>query len=217
MAPRNFFRTLLFATVVFAAAVEQRADAEMPPAFPFVAWGRGNFSMAQLPAEFTNALSLSISGAGALAVNRDGSLAGWRSEAREIPPNLTNVAAAAVTDFVRLALLSDGRVIGWGSDWGSNVPPAVTNAVQIAAGWELALALRSDGTVVQWNNPNGLTQPAPADLRNVVGIAATYANGYALLANGTVRGWGADTNFGLLAIPPGLSNVVEISAGLDPY
>ena len=44
-------------------------------------------------------------------------------------------------------------------------------------------------------------------------IAAGFTHSLALRPNGTVVGWGSDTNYGQLNIPSGLSNVTAIAAG----
>jgi alpha-tubulin suppressor-like RCC1 family protein len=53
----------------------------------------------------------------------------------------------------------------------------------------------------------------PPDLTNVLAIAAGFTHSLALRPNGTVVGWGSDTNYGQINIPSGLSNVTAIAAG----
>jgi len=54
----------------------------------------------------------------------------------------------------------------------------------------------------------------PADLANVVAIAAGQRFGLALLSNGTVRAWG-DNSWGETDVPSDLTNVVGIAAGVS--
>ncbi len=66
--------------------------------------------------------------------------------------------------------------------------------------------------VAAWgDNSTGETN-VPAELSNVVAIAAGGTFGLALEDNGTVVAWGDDT-YGETIVPPGLSNVVAIAAG----
>ena len=70
------------------------------------------------------------------------------------------------------------------------------------------LALKSDGTVVAWGG--GLATDVPADLSNVVAVAAGRYHSLALKNDGTVVAWA----FGLATnVPSGLNNVVAVAAG----
>jgi hypothetical protein len=64
--------------------------------------------------------------------------------------------------------------------------------------------------VVEW----GFSTTVPADLTNVVAIAAGCVSDFnmALKSNGTVSVWG-NTDFGIANIPPDLTNVTAIAAG----
>ncbi|HXI73859.1 MAG TPA: hypothetical protein VNN22_26245 [Verrucomicrobiae bacterium] len=67
------------------------------------------------------------------------------------------------------------------------------------------------GQVVVWGpNSLGLTN-VPADLTNVIAIAAGSVHSVALKSDGTVRAWGSGNN-GETNVPSGLSNVVAIAA-----
>jgi hypothetical protein len=139
-------------------------------------------------------------------------------------------------DFA-LALRSDGTVIGWGDNHSApyfnigptNVPGDLSNVVAIAAGGGHGLALKNDSTVIGWGynhygeatgvpNPvspyasTGQVMIAGQVLSNVVAISAGFAHSLALKNDGTVLGWGNNTD-GEATIPPGVSNVVAISAG----
>jgi alpha-tubulin suppressor-like RCC1 family protein len=83
----------------------------------------------------------------------------------------------------------------------------LTHVVAIAAGGNFALALLEDGQVVGWGKDDlgqlgndedppstVFFHPVPVEgLSEVTEIAATQANGYARLANGTVWAWGNNT------------------------
>jgi alpha-tubulin suppressor-like RCC1 family protein len=71
-----------------------------------------------------------------------------------------------------------------------------------------AVAQLTFGPVAAWGrNLNNECLPPPG-LSNVVGVAGSYANSFAVLANGNVTAWGngPGTN-----IPPGATNVVAVS------
>ena len=65
--------------------------------------------------------------------------------------------------------------------------------------------------VVTWGPPDARAE-VPADLTNVLAIAAGYYHDLALKADGTVVAWG-DNSQNQLAVPADLTNVVAISAG----
>src|SRR5207253_300492 len=105
-----------------------------------------------------------------------------------------------------------GHVAGWGA---MTPPPAAGRFTKIAAGGHATLALGRDGTVAGWGDSRFGQQNIPADLSNVVDIAAAgddYVSGHclALKSDGTVVGWGTN-QFGQITIPGGLSNVVAVA------
>src|SRR5207249_6623871 len=53
-------------------------------------------------------------------------------------------------------------------------------------------------------------------LSNVTAVAAGWTHSLALKSDGTVAAWG-DNTFGESTVPPGLTNVVAIAAGADPF
>ena len=69
-------------------------------------------------------------------------------------------------------------------------------------------AQRPAGTVVAWGGQTNV----PANLTNVVAIAAGEGHSLALKSDGTVVAWG-DNTFGQTDVPPGLSGVTAIAAG----
>src|SRR5207248_2088704 len=118
--------------------------------------------------------------------------------------------------FASVALTRDGSVWTWGGGPAAlpatDVPlrvPGIDAVVAIAAGDGHTLALRADGTVWAWG-ANGFGQlgdgtvttwgndgstPAPVTgLASVAAIAAGSRHVLALLADGTVRAWGANAS-----------------------
>ena len=122
------------------------------------------------------------------------------------------------------AFLAVVPVIAWGrTNYGATVLPATaTNVVAMAAGGSASgtpcLAVRYDGTVVSWGYDKD--PGVPADVTNAVAVAIgggltqnePAAHNFALRADGSVRGWGANT-LGQVNIPPTATNVVALAAG----
>lgn len=82
--------------------------------------------------------------------------------------------------------------------------PGVTGAIAVAAGWDHSLALLANGTVLAWgdgvdgqlgNEPDDdakRSRPLPVEqLPPAVAIAAGGNRSFAILRDGTVRGWGS--------------------------
>jgi hypothetical protein len=165
---------------------------------------------------------------------------------------LTGVSAVAAGGQHVLALKSNGTVESWGSDLdgqlgdgdqGGGARPVkvsgLTGVVAVSAGQEFSLALLSDGEVMGWGDngfnelgqfngfPGGIgSSDVPVQvpgLAHVTAISAGALFGLALLAGGTVDGWG-DGAFGQLGngttntlttptAVSGLTGVRAISAG----
>lgn len=131
---------------------------------------------------------------------------------------LTGVIAIAAGGEHGLALLGDGTVMAWGSNregqlgtgntTASHVPvavPGLTGVTAIAAGKQFSLALLANGTVMAWGaNPEGqlgngskaLKSAVPVAVKGLSGAKAVSAGGehsLALLSNGAVMSWGANT------------------------
>ena len=164
----------------------------------------------------TSGVKQVVAGAGhALALLSDGSVRAWgynetgqvgdgsatnrltATPVTGLPSSVTQVGAAAFSSFV---LLADGSVRGWGYNNDGEV---------------------GDGTQTERRTPvqvNGLTS-------GVTQIAAQAYTGFALLSDGTVKGWGfsgggevGDGAVGVLRLTPvqlpGLSGVKQIATGL---
>ncbi len=164
---------------------------------------------------------------------------------------LTSVSRVAAGGGFSLALRSNGTVWAWGySDDGRlgiasgghrRTPvqiPTLSNIVAISAGSGHGLALRSNGTVWAWGNnvygqlgtDNNLTLSTAVPIQvpglsNVVAISAGLNFSIALLSNGTVRAWGANTSGQLGAgdtvwryqptAVSALTDIVSIDAGAE--
>ncbi|KQR23299.1 hypothetical protein ASF76_08810 [Microbacterium sp. Leaf151] len=134
----------------------------------------------------------------------------------------------------RLALLQNGQVWGQGFNQhgqlgdGTTISrsawapiPGLTNVTQIAMGMIAAFALRSDGTLWSWgNNQSGMlgtgdnvSRATPGLVSTlsgtVVQVAAREQTAYAVMSDGTVRAWGANS---LGSLGNGLSSGASSSA-----
>lgn len=171
---------------------------------------------------------------------------------------VTLVAGGANSAY---ALSRDGRVWAWGDDSQGELAnarftarqrpvlvPKLSDVTDIAAGAFSAYAIRSDGTAWAWGDNSfgqlgtgsavgvATTPQEVTRLTDVIALAASTSDGYALLGDGTVWAWG-DNSLGELgrgecegtarARPrdcqgtsapvrvPGLTGVVSIAAGGD--
>ena len=134
---------------------------------------------------------------------------------------LGDVKSIAAAEAFALAALRSGKVMAWGenSSWqlgdgtdaNSSVPVAVDGLSEVravAAGSDFGLALLKNGTVMSWGandsgqlgdgktdseQPYSATPVAVSGLSDVRAIAARGAHALALLDNGTVMAWGANT------------------------
>ena len=184
-----------------------------------LAWGDDSLGQTDVPSGLTNAVGVAGSGLHDLAVRADGTVMAWGYGLfgqTNVPPGLTNAIAVSAGAYFSVALKLDGTVIAWGYglDGATNVPVGLSNVVAISAAHHSTLALLKNGTVVKW--PPNWGAPPPADLTNVVAIAAggnSDVDHYvALLRDGTMRAWG-DDYFGQGDFPPGLTGVQAIAAG----
>lgn len=133
-------------------------------------------------------------------------------------PSVTGIVAIAANGYVCLALKNDGTVLAWGGNYhgasgnGTLTPYTaspvqvigLTNVIGIAVAWDTSFAVKNDGTVWAWGehgggdlgngepepNTNTQTVPVQANISGVVALAGGHP--LALLADGTLRGWGGN-------------------------
>ncbi len=133
--------------------------------------------------------------------------------------------AIAAGGLHSLALKADGSVIGWGNnDYGQSYIPAIaTNIAAIAAGGFHNLALRADGIVIGWGynmfgestgmatggRASGVVAVENHILSNVVAVAARGYQSWAVKADGSAEGWGANAP----PIPANESNIIAVAPG----
>ena len=98
-------------------------------------------------------------------------------------------------------------------EWGDTVLPLVapqTRFKSIASGYEAEFGLTTDGQLIGWYGNFYREIPPFGQATNIVAVSA-YTHTLALKSDGTVLAWG-DNSQGQCNVPPGLSNVIAISA-----
>ncbi|TEB08015.1 Cadherin-like beta sandwich domain protein [Pelotomaculum schinkii] len=110
----------------------------------------------------------------------------------QVPAGLGNIVAIAISANVALTLDDAGEVHVWGASACTTIPDGLNGeVVAIAAGQWHWLALKKDGTVsitgnsTQINNCQNIKNEA-----DVRAIAGGWQSAMALLADGSVKGWG---------------------------
>jgi hypothetical protein len=168
-------------------------DANMPPATNAVAIAAGHAAQ----------LSLVLQADGTVVVGGNTNCCGL-----SVIPTNSNIVAIAGGSDLGVALRTNGTVLCWGTN--TFLGPW-SNVVAVSAGTWGGLVLKADGTVSKWNSWTLPAEvPVPADLTNVVAIAARGSSqDLALKADGTVFAWYGTSG----TYVPSLSNVVAIAAG----
>lgn len=169
-----------------------------------------------LPPDLTNIVSIAAGEFHEVALHADGTVDVWGFNAygtTDLPAGLSNVAAIFAGSYQSYALKTDGTIVAWGrNDYGQcDVPAGLSNVVSVTGGLLGGAAAKSDGTVVAWGYYPGFV---PAGLSNVVALSAGELDFVALKQDGTVVAWGSD-QYGQTDVPPGLTNVLEISSGVS--
>jgi alpha-tubulin suppressor-like RCC1 family protein len=125
----------------------------------------------------------------------------------DVPLNLTNATSVSAGESFDLALNADGTVTGWGDDSLGQItfPANLTNVVSLAATYWNGMAVVTGQTLVAW----GL-EAAPSGA-NAIAVGGGAPELW-VQSDGTVIGWGFNGQ-GQTSIPPGLTNVVAVTAG----
>ena len=208
------------------------------------AWGYNGHGACDVPAglsdvAFVAAGGYESQGAG-FAVRRDGSIAAWGR-----PYSVEGWWSSRGIYDEDGNWIGDEeywyeRTNGW--DTVSTMPAGLSDVVKVAVGSECAIALHADGTVTAWGKTEideswedqwddedecwvtvcvvttNDIYAAPADLSDVVDVAAGSAFLMALRADGTVVVWNdGEQWYDETKVPAGLSDVVAIATGKMNY
>jgi trimeric autotransporter adhesin len=187
-------------------------------------------------------VAIAAGGAHNLTLSFDGHVFGWGAGTTNAwswpdygqalsPADATNVVAIAAGELHSLALRSNHTVVAWGDSfyYQTTIPASASNVVSVAAGGSRCLALRADGKVVGWgynrygeatgvatpDSPyatNGVVVVAGQLLTDVTAIAAGYYHSLALKGDGTVVGWGKNSD-GQCTAHSGVTNILALAAG----
>jgi formylglycine-generating enzyme required for sulfatase activity len=108
---------------------------------------------------------------------------------------LTDAVMLSANSQWSLALRVNGSLFAWGSNGQgqTNVPSGTYTYIN--AGWYHGIAITNGGTVVEWGTPYGYdigdwVALRPANLTNIVQVAAGDAHSAALTGDGVVHVWG---------------------------
>jgi len=188
----------------------------------FEGWGRDNEDeVSGMP---TTGVFTDIAGSRlwATAIKDDGSIVSWGEEKWDNiqgTPSGTGFLQVAAGDYHGVALKTDGSIVCWGfnSD-GQTDGPTGNDFVQVTAGgpWPAggsSAAIKTNGSIVQWGylDQSGSWHADPPAGSDFVEISMGNSFGLALKDDGTIVGWGNDSQNQLGNIPPG--SYVKIAAG----
>ncbi|MFA5383347.1 MAG: cadherin-like beta sandwich domain-containing protein [Eubacteriales bacterium] len=109
-----------------------------------------------------------------------------------IPQGMGNIIVIGLTNNCAVVLNGEGNIIVWGDNCCASVPDGLNgNAVAITVGQYHWLALKKDGTVSVTGSSNMLQQCGNiANQTDVRAIAGGWQFAGAILADGSVKGWG---------------------------
>ncbi|MEY3027524.1 MAG: Cellulosome-anchoring protein precursor, partial [Planctomycetota bacterium] len=160
-------------------------------------WGSDASGRSTGGASLTDAISIAAGSAHSLAARATGDVFAWGANGSgqaTVPAGLTGVTQVEAGNAHSVALRSDGTVAAWGANTSgqSTVPADLAGVSKLAANCvgNHTLALRADGTVAAWGVNSGGQTDVPPTLTGVRDIAAGSAHSLALLANGSIVGWG---------------------------
>ncbi len=184
----------------------------------FVGWGQSAYGQITAPNTNADIVDISAGSYHTLVLRSNGMVSAWGYNGygqTNVPATLTDVVAVSAGYHHSLALKADGTVVGWGlNDYGQATPPSgLTNVIAISAGYWHSLALQSDGTVIGWGFNGWGEGSAPEFASKAVVIGTGIQSSMAVLADGSVVAWGYPGGTNQLAVPSGLTNVVDIAIG----
>jgi hypothetical protein len=172
------------------------------------AWGQNSAGQCNVPPPNSGFIAAAGGNAHSLGLKADGSIVAWGintwGQCNIPPPNSDYVAVAAAAD-ISMALRADGSVVAWGHlDQCQGCVPAPNSgftAISIGHTGTPILGLRSDGSIAAWGGGNQYGQlDVPVPNQDFMAVAAGLFGGLGLKTDGTLVGWGDQTN-GLFDVP----------------
>ena len=207
-------------TVIMVAAGDRHSVA-LKADGTVVCWGENFSGQSTPPTGLAGVTAIAAAQNFSLALKSDGTVVRWGASVggQATPPgSWVDIVAISAGQSHALALKSNSTVVGWGSVLGGVTPPSgLTGVTAIAAGFSNSLALKNDGNVVAWGGNQVGESTLPSGLANVIGIAAGGGTNrsycLAVLANGSVVGWGQQNLLNNMTPPAGLSGVTSATVG----
>ena len=188
-------------------------------------------SVPTIISNINTAIEIAVGNSHSLALLSDGTIKSWgtnsngqlgnNSTINSSSPvdvlNINNAIAIAAGNIHSLALLSDNTIMYWGNN--ILIPTLLTdlnNVIAISAGSSgNCLALLSNGTIMSWTIGN--IPVLISDINNAIDIKSGNGFSLALLSDGTVKGWGTNTNgelgysyYGISSTPITINNLLNI-------
>jgi alpha-tubulin suppressor-like RCC1 family protein len=142
-----------------------------------------------IPECLTNVVDIAGGPEDLAALKSDGKVVIWNRGGRSIfGDSLSDIAA--ICHF--MAVKKDGSMVSWGLP--RLAPPSGNDFVTVDSKGQLYMALRKDGTVTTWSYPSTDSLfRVPANLTDVVSIAAGNRHALALKRDGSVVAWGRNS------------------------
>jgi hypothetical protein len=136
-----------------------------------------------VPTPATNVAMIAAAASRYLVMRKDGSFYAWAAPGSfpasfNPPAAATNVVAIATSGLQYGALRRDGVVLVWGTP---TSVPGNSNFVALVAGQSHFMAMRTNGTISLWGNATDGQLVKPADVTNIVGIAAGAVSSHAMV------------------------------------
>ena len=203
------------------------------------AWGVGtqpgapNYGQATVPAGLMGVTQIAAGGLHSLALLSNGTVVAWGAGETVgadpnfgqsiVPANLAGVVEVDAGGFHSVARLQDGTLRGWGrNESGQCNLGTASDYVQVRAGATHTIGRTTTGAIRGFGNNDYGKMNFPANLPPCVEIDAGWSHSVVVLANGTVRCFGAGSNPMLTGIvphhgqsipPTGLTGVTKVAAG----
>ncbi|MFZ4766707.1 MAG: protein kinase domain-containing protein, partial [Roseimicrobium sp.] len=156
--------------------------------------------LGDVPADLGPVVALAVGDRHALALKPDGTVVQWGHEDSRtlaVPAGLDHIVAIAAGSSLSAALRDDGVAIAWNS---TKLLPQRTNAspaIAIHSANAYALLRHRDGSLTYMGsgpNTGNASYSPPQGLTGCVDVVTSASSTFALMQDGTVRGWGKNSS-----------------------